>query len=151
MSAIVEPLPISIARPASRRGEMTRDFLRRLWKSPSARIGGFLVLMIVGISIGVTTLDDYDARRDNNLGAKYAEPDCIVGYVMKRYNSDPEDNIAWDDVTCTYPFGADKNGRDITRRVGHGLSVSLRVSLFTVAIALGFGASMGLVAGFRGG
>ena len=53
---------------------LARDFLKRLWRSPSARIGGIIVLITVSISIGVPTFNDYDARRDRDLPARYAEP-----------------------------------------------------------------------------
>lgn len=136
---------------ASRRMEIAWDFLKRLWRSPSARLGGLLVIFTVTLAIAVPLFDDYDAARDNNLSAKYQEPDCVYQYVAGLVSSSSEDNIAWRDVTCNYPFGADVNGRDIFRRVGHGMSVSLMAGVVAVGIALSAGTLIGLTAGFIGG
>jgi len=147
--------PLSLQQSAERgswsdRVELTRDFLRRLWASPSARIGGIIVLFTIGISIGVPLFDAYDATRDSSLPDRYAEPDCIVGVVRSRLSND-EPDIALGDMTCKLPFGADKIGRDIMRRVGHGMSVSLRAGLISVALSLSVGAVSGLAAGYMGG
>ncbi|MBZ0310430.1 MAG: ABC transporter permease [Anaerolineae bacterium] len=147
--------PISI-RPtfremSSRRWETTKDFLKRLWRSPSARLGGLLVILTVSLSIAVPVFDDYDATRDNNLSSKYKSPDCVYQWVAAKFTDTKEDDVSWNNVTCDYPFGADINGRNIFRRVGHGMSVSLRAGVFSVAIALSVGASIGLIAGFIGG
>lgn len=119
-----------------------KDTAQRLWKSPSARIGGFLVIFIVLTSVAVPLFDNYEARRDRNLGARYDAPDCIIGI----FNGENEDGF-----TCDYPFGADKNGRSIFRRVGHGMSVSLVAGLFSVTIAVSVGTVIGLVSGYFAG
>ena len=147
--------PLSLRQSAGRatwseRLETTRDFLRRLWASPSARIGGIIVLFTIGISVGVPLFDAYDATRDSSLPDRYAEPDCIIGVVRSRL-SDTEPDIALGDMTCKLPFGADKIGRDIMRRVGHGMSVSLRAGLISVALSLSVGAIAGLAGGYMGG
>jgi peptide/nickel transport system permease protein len=114
----------------------------RLKVNPSARLGGLLVIIMVTLAIAVPVLDGgYDARRDRDLPSRYAPPDCIIGWLR----GDQEE------FTCEHPFGADKNGRDIMRRTGHGLSVSLSVGLFVVVIATSVGSTIGLVSGFLGG
>lgn len=120
-----------------------QDIRRRLWRSPSARIGGFIVVAIVLISILVPLLDQYDAPRDRNLPGRYAPPDCIIGLISGQF--------PLDEMTCEYPFGADKNGRSIFRRVLHGTSVSLAAGLFAVSISLTVGTTVGLIAGYFGG
>ena len=120
-----------------------RSFLLRISANPSARVGGILVIMMVSISIAVPVFgNEYDAQRDRDLRARYAEPDCIVGLLA---------GTLGDEFTCEHPFGADKNGRDIMRRVGHGMYVSLSVGVFVVIIALSIGSSIGLISGFVGG
>lgn len=120
-----------------------KDLLQRLWRSPSARLGGILVFFVLLISITVPILDDYDARRDNNLRARYAEPDCIIGLFTG--------TTTLSEFTCEFPMGADKSGRDIMRRVAHGMSVSLAAGVFAVGIALTIGTVIGLVSGYLSG
>jgi peptide/nickel transport system permease protein len=129
---------------------LARDFLKRLWRSPSARIGGIVVVITIGISVGVPTFNDYDALRDRDLPARYAEPDCVVK-VLQSYINDYEEKVTLGNMTCEHPFGADKNGRDIMRRVGHGMSVSLWAGVVAVGFSLSIGATAGLLSGFVGG
>lgn len=120
-----------------------KDVGGRLWRSPSAKIGGFVALTIVLLAIFVPLLDNYDALRDRNLPARYQEPDCIIGWIRGDYSLQ--------EMPCEYPFGADRNGRSIMRRVGHGMSVSLMAGLFVVGIALSVGTTIGLTAGYFSG
>ena len=123
-----------------------QSVLLRLWQNPNAKLGGLLVSIMVALAILVPLLDSgYDATRDRNLRARYAQPDCLVGMVGQLFNGET------DELRCEHPFGADKLGRDILRRVGHGMSTSLRVGVFVVVIATGVGSLVGLLAGFLGG
>ena len=147
--------PLSLSPTAGRetwsdRMEVLRDFLRRLWASPSARVGGVIVLFTIGLSAGVTIFDNYDASRDSSLPDRYAVPDCIIGYV-RSHLSDTEPDMALGDMSCKLPFGADKIGRDIMRRVGHGMSVLLRAGLIAVTLSLSLGTITGLTGGYMGG
>jgi len=130
---------------------MWQDTLSRLSKNPSARIGGVIVLVMVALAILVPILDDYDARRDSNLRARYAEPDCVIGWIGALSSGELAAPDSTYEFTCEFPFGADKSGRDILRRVGHGMSVSLSVSVLVVFIALFTGTALGITAGFFGG
>ncbi|GAB4512783.1 MAG: ABC transporter permease [Anaerolineae bacterium] len=120
-----------------------RDTFQRLMRSPSARLGGVLAILVVSLSVLVPILDDYDAVRDRDLPSRYAEPDCIIGLMNGDFPAS--------EMTCELPMGADKNGRDIMRRVGHGMAVSLAAGVFSVAIALTVGSVIGLVSGFFSG
>lgn len=121
----------------------SKDLRRRLWRSPSARVGGFLVIVIVLFSVFVPLLDRYDAPTDRNLRARYSQPDCLIGLA--------NGTTTLEAMTCEYPFGTDKNGRSIMRRVGQGMSVSLTAGLVSVAISLSIGTTVGLVAGYYSG
>lgn len=129
--------------------EALRDISYRLWRNPSARLGGVLVVLTTLIAIFVPLLDNYDPVRDGNLRARYAEPDCLVGWLTSQLND--TEKMSLSQMSCEHPFGADKNGRDIMRRVGHGMSVSIGVGVFVVAISLTLGATVGLAAGFFSG
>lgn len=129
---------------------IARDFFKRLWRSSSARIGGIIVLLTVGIAIFVPVFDNYDAKRDRDLPARYAKPDCVVS-VIQSYAGNQEPKTTFNNMTCEHPFGADKLGRDIMRRVGHGMTVSLRAGVFAVAFSLSIGTTLGMIGGFYGG
>jgi peptide/nickel transport system permease protein len=50
-----------------------------------------------------------------------------------------------------HPFGTDHLGRDLYARVVYGASMSLRVSVAAIALAVAAGALLGLLSGFFGG
>ncbi len=120
------------------------DTWRRLLRSPSARFGGVITLFVVVLSIAVPVLDSgYDAARDRELKARYDPPDCIIGVLRG--------DFGFNEMTCVRPMGADKNGRSIMRRVGHGMSVSLAAGVFSVTISVSIGTVIGLVSGYLSG
>lgn len=140
MSAIAVPqTPVNIQH----RSFLSETF-GRLMRSPSARIGGVIVFLMVTISIAVPIFDQgFNPIRDTNLSARYAEPDCVFSLISGQ--------VAINEIVCEHPFGADKNGRDVMRRVGHGMYVSLVAGLFSVIISLSVGTVLGLTAGYLGG
>jgi peptide/nickel transport system permease protein len=130
---------------ANKSKSFLQDTLSRLRRSPSARIGGFIAFVMVAIAILVPILDSgYDASRDRNLPARYDAPDCVIGVLRG-------EDYTLSNMPCEYPMGADKNGRSIMRRVGHGMSVSLAAGLFSVAISVSIGTVIGLTSGFLSG
>ena len=108
------------------------DAWRRLISSNTARIG----LFIVSVFILTTTLShffwDYNPKTDLDYSLKLKAP-----------NLSPTA-----EVESIHPFGTDKLGRDIFRRVIHGGWNSLRVGLVSVGISLIAGGLLGLLAGF---
>lgn len=108
------------------------DAWRRLISSNTARIG----LAIISIFILTTTLShffwDYNPKTDLDYSLKLKAPNLF----------------RTEEVESIHPFGTDKLGRDIFRRVIHGGWNSLRVGLVAVGISLIAGGLLGLVAGF---
>lgn len=108
------------------------DAWRRLISSSTARLG----MVIVAVFILTTTLSHffwtYDPKVDSDYSLKLKAPNFAAS----------------EEVPSIHPFGTDKLGRDIFRRVVHGGWNSLRVGLVAVSISLVTGGLLGLLAGF---
>ena len=88
-----------------------------------------------------------NARRNMSSGAGTlidangnGEPD--VGETMIRI----EKGGSWE-----YPFGTDKQGRDVLSRLMHGARISLAVSALAILLGGFLGTGLGMLAAFRGG
>jgi peptide/nickel transport system permease protein len=104
-----------------------KSLLGRFRRNRSARLGAIIVVVYLLIAFLVPVLDQYNARRDQDLPARFTAPNL------------------------EHPFGTDNIGRDVMRRVGHGAGVSLVVSLLSVVVSMFIGTTLGEVAGFSGG
>jgi len=77
---------------------------------------------------------------------------ALVGTVWTPYPPDRLDfAVQLAAPSAAHPLGTDAFGRDLASRVLAGASLSLRVGLGAVALALVLGAPIGLAAGWRGG
>lgn len=124
---------IAVASLADRKHRsLWGDAWRRLISGNTARIGMAIVLFFT-LSAAISHFAwDYDPRTDLDYTLKLKPP-----------------NLApTDEVESIHPFGTDKLGRDIFRRVAHGGWNSLRVGLVAVGVALTVGGLLGLLAGF---
>ena len=88
-----------------------------------------------------------NARRNVSSGAGAlvdangnGEPD--IGETMVRI----EPGGSWE-----YPFGTDKQGRDVLSRLMHGARISLAVSALAILLGGILGTGLGMLAAFRGG
>jgi ABC-type dipeptide/oligopeptide/nickel transport system permease subunit len=108
------------------------DAWRRLLASPTGRIGLAVVIFFVVATVLSHFFWEYDPRIDLDYALKLKPP-----------NLAPTEEVA-----SIHPFGTDKLGRDIFRRVAHGGWNSLRVGLVAVGISLSVGGLLGLLAGF---
>jgi len=108
------------------------DAWRRLISSNTARLGMLIVAIFVFSTIYAHYFWDYDPRIDLDYSLKLKAPNLV----------------ATEEIPSIHPFGTDKLGRDIFRRVVHGGWNSLRVGIVAVGIALSIGGILGLLAGF---
>jgi ABC-type dipeptide/oligopeptide/nickel transport system permease subunit len=108
------------------------DAWRRLISSNTARLGLAIVVFFVLAAVLSHLFWEYDPKTDLDYSLKLKPP-----------NLSPTE-----EVQTIHPFGTDKLGRDIFRRVAHGGWNSLRVGIVAVGISLSIGGLLGLVAGF---
>ncbi len=109
-----------------------RDAWHRLISSTTGRLGLIIVLLFVMGTVFAHFFWEYNPRTDLDYSLKLKPP-----------NLQPTEEVA-----SIHPFGTDKNGRDIFRRVVHGGWNSLRVGIIAVGISLSIGGVLGLLAGF---
>lgn len=109
-----------------------RDAWRRLVSSNTARLGLAIVAFFVLSTVLTHFFWEYDPKTDLDYSLKLKSP-----------NLTPTEEIE-----AAHPFGTDKLGRDIFRRVTHGGWNSLRVGIVAVGVALTIGGLLGLFAGF---
>lgn len=119
---VLVPTPPAAAgepvRPATPPWKIT---LRRLWRHRSFRIGGAIMLVIVGMAVLAPVITGGDPN-DMSIRNRFEPP------------------------TLEFPFGADKFGRDIFTRVLYGAQLSLMIGFSVAALAAIGGAIVGLTA-----
>ncbi len=108
------------------------DAWRRFISNRTARIGMAIVAIFVLTTVFAHYFWEYDPRIDLDYSLKLKSPNLFPT----------------EEVESIHPFGTDKLGRDIFRRVIHGGWNSLRVGLVAVGISLLIGGLFGLLAGF---
>lgn len=101
------------------------SFWKRFLKHKMAVIGGCFVLLFLILAIFPAQIAPYDPYQINPR-LRGAGP------------------------SLKHPFGCDQIGRDILSRIIYGARVDLKVGFLATALALLFGASMGIVAGYYG-
>ena len=108
------------------------DAWRRMISSNTARLGMAIAAIFILSAVLAHFFWEYDPRTDIDYSLKLKPPNL---FPTEEYDS-------------LHPFGTDKLGRDIFRRVVHGGWNSLRVGLVAVGISLLIGGFLGLIAGF---
>ena len=114
------------SEPRRSRGLM-RDAWRRLLSSWNGRIGLVLISLILLIGVLTPLVDPYEPRTDSNLAEARKSP------------------------SMEHPFGTDRLGRDVFRRVLHGARISLLIGFVVVFVSGSIGTTLGLVSGYMGG
>ncbi|MFW6136183.1 MAG: ABC transporter permease [Chloroflexota bacterium] len=108
------------------------DAWRRLISSNTARMGMAIVTVFVLSAVLAHFFWEYNPKSDLDYSLKLKPPNLVPT----------------EEVPSIHPFGTDKLGRDIFRRVVHGGWNSLRVGMVSVGISLAIGGVLGLLAGF---
>ncbi|MCC6169934.1 MAG: ABC transporter permease [Caldilineaceae bacterium] len=103
-----------------------RDALRRLVSGWNGRVGLAIITITVLIGILAPIVDPYDPTTDSDLANARLEP-------------------SWE-----HPFGTDRLGRDMFRRVIHGTRISLMIGFVVVFVSGTVGTVLGLIAGYFG-
>ena len=111
--------------PAPRRSTRLRPLIKAVTREPIGALGAGMVLALLLIAIFAPLLAPHDP---------------ISGAARRLL---PPGGV--------HPFGTDEFGRDLLSRVIYGARISLYVGALSVAIALVFGSSIGLLAGYFGG
>ncbi len=111
---------------ARRSRGLFRDAWRRLLASWNGRVGLAVVTLIVLIAVLAPVIDPYDPRTDSNLRMSRKPP------------------------SLEHPFGTDRLGRDLFRRIIHGTRISLVVGVVVVFLSGTAGVLLGLAAGYFG-
>lgn len=110
---------------------------QRVRKNLSVRIGGFFLVLLVGVALlapwlGTVDPSLFDPASRDLLPGQRGEITTLEGEYIQH----------------TFLMGSDSFGRDIYSRVIYGTQVSLIVGLFTAVVALAFGILLGLLSGF---
>ena len=97
-----------------------------MYRHPSARIGGLLLLVVLVGAVFAASLTPYDP-------IKIAPPERLQG------------------PSRAHPLGSDLYGRDTLARVLYGGRISLSVGALSVGLSLLVGGSLGVASGYLGG
>lgn len=110
----------------SGRARRAATVLREVWHRPGLLLALAALGLVLLAAVGPTLLSAYDPNATAPL-----------------QRLQPPSAAHW--------FGTDQLGRDLFARVVHGTRLSVLASLLAVAIAVGGGGALGLLAGFFGG
>ncbi len=108
------------------------DFLRELWRQPSALLGAVLVILFVLMAILAPHISPHDATR-GNLRNQLIPPVWEEG-------GNPE-----------FLLGTDVQGRDLLSRIIYGARISLWVGILAVGISALIGTALGAISGYYRG
>jgi peptide/nickel transport system permease protein len=122
----VTDVAVAQPRPQERSVGLWTDAFRRMRRSPSAIIGGSIIIFFVLVAVFAPFIAPYDPTR-GNLGASCLPPG-------------PEH---W--------FGTNVQGQDVFSRIVFGSRLTLGIAVLSVTIGVSVGAMLGALAGyFRG-
>jgi peptide/nickel transport system permease protein len=123
--AVTKPALTNEIAPRRTRGLM-RDAWGRLLSSWNGRVGLVIIGFTLLVGLSAPLVDPYDPYLDSNLAISRQPP------------------------SAEHPFGTDRLGRDVFRRVVHGARVSLMIGFVVVFVSGTIGTVLGLAAGYFG-
>ncbi|MBD2088603.1 ABC transporter permease [Microcoleus sp. FACHB-1515] len=103
-----------------------KRFVRTLFRSPGAKIGGIILLILLLVAIFAPSIAPFDPLQ---MG---------VGPNLK-----PPSAQHW--------FGTDEFGRDLFSRIVYGSRLTIRIGVIAVGISMTAGVLIGTIAGYAGG
>ena len=128
-ASIDEPAAIAATAVAATPG---RRMWLATWSQTEFKIGLVLFLLLVGTAFIYPLLSDIDPTK-LSVRERFLPPVFLEG------------------GTWAHPLGTDQLGRDLFVRSLVGLQNALMISVAVVVLMFAFGATVGLVAGYRGG
>ena len=120
----ISPLDDSAAAPKHER-PLAKAW-RRLVARRSALLGLVILAALLTLALAAPLVAPFDPARQNYTAVRKA-------------------------ASAVHWFGTDESGRDVFSRVVWGARSSLQAGIVSIAIALGLGVPIGLLAGYRGG
>lgn len=133
-------MPVDLADPFAREAEETarplRSFLRSYFQSPGGTIGLVLLVLIVLSAVFAPLLsfqNPYDLLQLDIMDGQLPPGEVSAAYGFP------------------YLLGTDDQGRDMYSAILYGLRISLGVGIISATTAAVIGATLGLLAAYRGG
>lgn len=123
-ASVQSTLPGGFAERTPR--SLFRDAWQRLFRSWNGRVGLLIISITLLIGVLAPLVSPYDPTVDSNLAEARFAP------------------------SVDHPFGTDRLGRDVFRRVIHGTRISLTIGFVVVLFTSVTGTVLGLIAGYFG-
>jgi len=124
----VNPSTITDTELTPRRSRgLFRDAIKRLLASRNGRVGLVVVGLLFLIAVGTPIVNPYDPSTDSDLELSRQPP------------------------SLEHPFGNDRLGRDMFRRIMHGSRISLLIGIVVVLGSSVAGVMFGMISGYMGG
>jgi ABC-type dipeptide/oligopeptide/nickel transport system permease subunit len=113
-------------------GRNSLNFLRKLWRQPSALLGAVLIVLIVLMAMFAPQISPHDPTKGN----------------LRNHLIPP----AWEKGSNSeFLLGTDVQGRDLLSRIIYGARISLWVGILAVGISASIGTALGALSGYYRG
>ncbi|WP_164217002.1 nickel transporter permease [Virgibacillus sp. YIM 98842] len=118
--------PRTAVKPPNPRLKNAKIAYNKLKKNKAAMIGGFMILFFIAVA--------------------------FIGPYFTPYAPETQDLVnKLQPPSADHWFGTDHYGRDIFSRIIHGMSITLYIGFFSVAMGATVGVVLGMVSGYYGG